>query len=285
MISVTGLLHHLALVSFIDILIIDNQQSHQYYYRTVLLYIDSNDPIVYDISDQITQTLLPTVPVILCDCNQMQQTFTRSYSDQNLNIILLNNRSSITKINKISNNLYVSDENIIVLVNDSDASLPYSLDFLHAVDFLHRFVLIGPDSVMVAFWLYRRTFDIQAYTVDMFNRDSVISHFQKVYDHGLVSLNGTQIRVFMSYSPPWSLVCPTDSTLRFYKYLGPDALATEFILFHLNATIVMTTDLAIEEPNYARWFTLRGRNNIEVMWLHKEVFGDTEITEFYARYV
>lgn len=284
MISTTRLLNHLAMLSFIEILIKDTQQSHQHYYRTMLLHIDTNDQVVCDISDGIVQSISPILPVILCDYNQLHQTFTRNYGEQNLNIILLANRSSITIINNISNNLFVSDDKIIMLVNDSDASLSYSSNFLGSVNFMDRFVLIGPDSMMVAFRLFRRTYNIQAYAVDMFNRDSVITHFQKVYDRRLLSLNGTQIRVFLSLTPPLSMVCPTDKTQIFYKFFGPDALATELILLHLNATILMTSDLAIEEPNFALWFAHSERNDIHLILLHKNVIGNTQIADFYARY-
>lgn len=284
MISVTTLLHHLSWVSFIEILIVNYEQSHRYQYRTVLVYIESNDPLVCDVSDHIVQTLSSrcVVPVILGDCNGTNR-ITPSYGQRNLNIILINNRSSITKIKRISNSFYASDDKIIVLVNDLNDSSPFSQEFVQTVDFLNQFVLIGPNSVMVAFHLYRRTFHIKAYRLDMYNRHSVISHFQKVYDHRRLSLNGTQIRVFLSYSPPWSIVCPSDSSLRFYKFVGIDVLVTEFVLFHLNATIVLTSDLAIEEPNYARWFTLQKRKSLQIKLLHGEVFGDTEITEFNAR--
>lgn len=278
------LLHQLALVSFIDILIKDNQQRHQYHYKSVLLHIESSSPVVCDISDQIVQTI-SDVPVILCDYDQPYQTRTPSYGEPNLNIILLNNRSSITIIKKVCNTMFSSDENIIALVNESDASLPYSPGFLKIANCLHRFVLIRPDSVMVAFRLYRTPLDIQTYTVDMYNRDSVISHFQKVYDHGLVSLNGRPIRVFIHYIPPWSMLSPTDSTQRFYKAIGRDALVTEAILFSLNGTIVLTSDVAIKEPDFGDWFKIKEVNNLEALLLYSDVFSDTHITDFYARYV
>lgn len=284
MIFGTKLLQHLELVSFIGILVKDSQHSHNFHYKTVFLYIESNDPVASDVSEHIVQTL-SYVPVILRDYNQPHQARIHSYGEQNLNIILINNRSSITFIETISNNLIASDDKIIALLNDPDASLPYSPGFLQTVNFLHRFVLIGTDSIMVAFRLFRMTFNIEAYTVDMFDRDSVISHFQKVYGHGLLSLNGTSVRVFLRYIPPWSLICPTDITKRFYKSLGRDALVTEIILFSLNATITITSDLAISEPHYADWFTLNGSNSLRVMWLHREIFSETRITEFYARYV
>lgn len=145
-------------------------------------------------------------------------------------------------------------------------------------------MLIKPDSVMVACRLYKRPLDIQMYTVDMFNKDSVFSHFQKVYDHGLVSLNRRPIRVFIHHNPPWSMLCPTDSTQKFYKAIGRDVLVTEAILFSLNATIVLNSDVAIQEPNYTYWFTIKEANNLEAMLLYNDVFSDTQITEFYAKY-
>lgn len=283
MIVVTTLLQHLSLVSFIEILIVN----YEHQYRTVLFYIESDDPIVCDVSDHIVRTVSSgcVVTVVQDVYNEQNQT-NRSYGERrNFNIIMMNNRSSITKIQRISQSLLASDDKIIVLVNDPDASLPFSQEFVQSVVFLNRFVLIGPDSVMVAFRLYRKTFNINAFRVDMFNSHSVISNFEKVYDHRRLSLNRTQIRVFLRYAPPWAILCPTDHSLKFYSFVGPDVLVTEFILLSLNATLEITTDVAIEEPNFERWFTLNSRNNLEIKFLHREVFSYTKITEFSARYV
>lgn len=250
----------------------------------MFLHIESSDPLVCDISDHIVQTV-SVVPVIICDYNQPHKSSAHSYGEQNLNIIILNNRSNISIIKKIKNNLFAYNDKIIALVNDSDATLPYSPDFWEEVKFLHRFVLIGSDSVMAAFRLNGKTLNMQSYSIDMFNRDSVISHFQKVYDHGLLSLNGTSVRVFLRYAPPWSLLCPADSTKRSYKSLGRDALISELILFSLNATIVITSNVAIVEPYYDQWFKLIDRNNLQMMWLRREIFSDTPITVFNARSV
>lgn len=282
MLSVSNLLHHLSLVSFIEILLIENQQYNRNKYGTVMVYIEFNDPVVCDLSDRIVQTVssLSFVPVILSDCDQPYRTIRRSDNEQYLNVILFNNRSSIIKINKISNGLFANDAKIVILVNDSDASLPYSNDFVRTVNCLNRFVLIGRDSVMVAFRLYRRTIDIKAYKVDMFDKDSVVTHFHKVYGQRLLSLSGKEIRVFVHYGPPWSLACQKDNNESAIMLLGPDVLVTEFILFHLNATIVMTTDIAIEEPDYE----ILLKFNLRVRLLHKEIFSDSPIIDFNARY-
>lgn len=279
--SVSNVLNHLAFVSFIEIIIIENQESHRYHYGTVMLYIEFNDPVACDLSERLAQTISSVVPVIFADCDKHHQTIRRSYDEQELNVIVLNNRSSITKINKISKNLFPNDDKIIILVNDVDASLPYSNDFVQTVNFLHRFVLIGRNSVMVAFRLYRKTIDIRAYTVQMFNANSVVNHFRKVYRQRLLSLSGKEIRVFVHYAPPWSFVCPIDNTQKSVVLLGPDALVTEFILFHLNATVVMTTDVITEEPDYKISF----KTDLRVQLLHKDIFSDTPITDINARYV
>lgn len=281
MITVSNLLHHLSFVSFIEILVLENQQNNRYHYGTVMVFIEFNNPVVCDLSDRLAQTVSSTVPVILSDCDQPHQRIRRSNDEQILNVILFSNRSSITNIKKISEHLIANDDKIIILVNDPDASLPYSNDFVHSVDFLNRFVLIGRDSVMVAFRMYGITIDIKAYTVDMFNKDSVVTHFQKVYWHRTLSLRGQEIRAFIHFAPPWSFLCPRDNKQSSIVLLGLDALVTEFILFHLNATIVMTTDVVTEEPNYKIWFN---SDSLRLRLLHQPIFSDTPITDFDARY-
>lgn len=57
MINVTNLLQYLSMVSFIDILVTNNQNTYHNRYGTVMIYLTPSDPSVRDVSDLIVQTL------------------------------------------------------------------------------------------------------------------------------------------------------------------------------------------------------------------------------------
>lgn len=181
--------------------------------------------------------------------------------------------------------MWANDDKIIALVNEPDESLPYSPEFLQIVKFMNRFVLIGPHSKMIAFRMFRETVDIEAYTVDMFNNESVVDYFNMVYGSRILSLSDKKITVFVRYGPPWALLCPKGDTTDFV-YIGPDALVAEMILTHLNATIIMTSDVAQYDANYTTWYE-DGKSeyikNIRFRYFHAEAISKTAITDFNAR--
>lgn len=220
------------------------------------------------------------------DSNRTHHKFRRNRDDHNLAIMLFNNRSSISKMKNISQNMWANDDKIMVLVNEPDETIEYSQEFVQAVTVLNQFVLIGPNSKMVAFRMFRRTVDIKAYTVDMFNIDSVVEYFNKVYGHHLLSLSGKEITVFLRYSPSWSLLCPKGQT-NDLVYVGPDALVSELILSRLNATIKMTSDVGRDDNTFTTWFYSNNSlsDNIRFRRFHQEAITQTVITDFNARCV
>lgn len=184
----------------------------------------------------------------------------------------------------ISKNMWANDDKIIVLVNEPDETMPYSSEFMHAVTVLNQFVLIGPNSKMVAFRMFRRTVDINSYSVDMFNNDSVVGHFNKVYGQNLLSLSGKEITVFLRFAPSWSLLCPKGYT-NDLVFVGPDALVSELILFRLNATIKMTSDIGHDDNTFTTWFNNSLSDNINFRRFHQEAISKTIVTDFNARCV
>lgn len=181
--------------------------------------------------------------------------------------------------------MWANDDKIIALVSEPDESLPYSREFVETVKFLNRFVLIGPNSKMIAFRMFRETVDIEEYTVDTFNNESVVGHFNKVYGSRFLSLTDKKITVFVSYNPPWALLCPKGDTTDFV-YVGPDALVSELILSRLNATIIMTSDVARYDANYTTWYD-DGESeyvkNIRFRHFHSEAISKTAISDFNGR--
>lgn len=181
--------------------------------------------------------------------------------------------------------MWANDDKIIVLVSEPDESLPYSREFVQIVKFLNRFILIGPNSKMIAFRMFRETVDIEAYTVDMFNHESVVGAFNRVYGSRFLSLGGKEITVFVRYHPPWALLCPKGDTTDLV-YIGPDALVSELILSRLNASIIMTSDVAQYDANYTTWYD-DGESeyvkNIRFRLFHPEAISKTAIINFNAR--
>lgn len=287
MITVTTLIRYISIVSFVDIVVLNNHYRQRNHYGTVIIYITPSDPVVCDVADRIVQTLSSRylVPVVLRDNNRKHSSTWRSQDEQNLSIMLFNNRSSVSKIKNISSNMWANDDKIIALVSELDESLPYSRKFVQIVRFLNRFVLIGPNSKMIAFRMFRETVDIEAYTVDMFNNVSVVDNFNKVYGSRSLSLSDKKITVFIRYHPPWALLCPKGDTTDFV-YVGPDALVSELILSRLNATIIMTSDVAQYDANYIHWYedgVSEYVKNIRFRHFHSEAISKTAITDFNAR--
>lgn len=180
--------------------------------------------------------------------------------------------------------MWANDDKIIVLVNEPDESIQYSPKFVDTVTVLNQFVLIGPNSKMIAFRMFRRTIDIKSYSVDMFNNNSVIGYFNKVFGRNLMSLSGKEITVFLSYAPPWSLICPKRFT-NDLVYVGPDALMSEIILFRLNATMKITSDIGRDDNTFPTWFNSSLSDNMRFRHFHQEAITQTVITDFNARYV
>lgn len=188
------------------------------------------------------------------------------------------------KIKNITNKMFANDHKIIMLVNDRDASIPFSKYFVQTVKCLDRFVLIGPSSVMVAFLRFGSPTQLNAYKIDMFNEESVLYHFRIVYAHRLIPLNRKQITVFIHHTPPWSILCKNGNE---FVFMGLDAMIAELILFHLNATIVMTSDLIHDDPSFGSWFDRESifKNNFDIVFFHPEIISKTPITDFNARLV
>lgn len=181
--------------------------------------------------------------------------------------------------------MWANDDKIIALVSEPDESLPYSREFVQIVKFLNRFVLIGPNSKMIAFQMFRETIDIEAYTVDMFNNESVIGSFNTVYGSRFLSLSGKKVTVFVRYHPPWALLCLKGDTTDFV-YIGHDALVSELVLSRLNATTIMTSDVARYDANYTTWYDDGASayvKNIRFRHFHPEAISKTAITNFNAR--
>lgn len=199
--------------------------------------------------------------------------------------MMFKNRSSVSKIKNISSNMWANDVKIIALVSEPDESLPYTREFVEIVKFLNRFVLIGPNSKMIAFHMFRENVKIEAYTVDMFDKASVVQYFNKVYGSRLLSLSDKNIMVFVRYHPPWAWLCPKGDTSDLV-YIGPDALVSELILSRLNATIIMTSDVAQYDANYTSWYgndESEYVKNIRFRHFHSEAISKTAITDFNAR--
>lgn len=57
MITVATLMRYISIVSFIDILVTNNQYKERNNYGTVIIYITPSDPVVCEVSDRIVQAL------------------------------------------------------------------------------------------------------------------------------------------------------------------------------------------------------------------------------------
>lgn len=180
--------------------------------------------------------------------------------------------------------MWANDDKIVVLINEADETMQYSSEFVRAVTVLNQFVLIGPNSKMVAFRMFRQTVDIKSYSVDMFSKDSVVEYFNKVYGHHLLSLSHKEITVFVRYSPSWSLLCRKGQT-NDLVYVGPDALVSELIMSRLNATLKMTSDVGHDDNTYLTWFDRNNKfsDNARFLPFHQDAITKTAITDFNGR--
>lgn len=290
MINTTQLVLNLAIMSFIDTLVSYNYNHQQNInYGGVAVYIEPGDLVLGDLADHIVSAATSRyyAPVILIDSHRKLKPFRRSRGENNLNIILFRNQSSIDYIQNIRRNIYGNEHKLVILVSEEDSSdEQFSANFTQPLLILNRFVLIRYNQdELLDFNLHESVNNIMVHPINMFNTTSVISAVDKVYGRRLINLNGRPLRVFTHFAPKWGMIIPVDESNMQFVLQGPDVLVTDIIIPHLNATAIITTDVIQEDPNFRTWFDghYGFLQDYRFRYYHKESFGRTLITDFNAR--
>lgn len=290
MINMTELVIHMAIMSFIDTLITYNYNRQQNInYGCVAVYVEPGDSVLGDLADHIVSAVTSRyyAPVVLIDSHRKLVPFRRSRGENNLNIILFTNQSSIGYMKNIRSNIYGSEHKLVILVSEEDSQ--FSANFTQSLLILNRFMLMRYNKdVLLDFKPHESLNDIMAHPIDLFNTTSVIRAIDKVYGRRLINFSGRPMKVFTHFAVKWGMITSVDESYKRFVLQGPDVLVTDLIVPHLNATAIITTDVLQEDPNFDKWFDGHLAiflHNYRFRYYHKESFGRTLITDFNARSV
>lgn len=291
MINTTELVLNLAIRSFIDTLISYNYNHQQNInYGCIAVYIEPGDLVLGDLADQIVSAATSRyyAPVVLIDSRRKLEPFRRSRGENNLNIILFTNQSSIDNLKNIRRNIYGNEHKLVILVSEGDSRVEqFPANFTQSLLPLNRFMLLRYNQdELLDFRPHKNLNDVLADAIDLFNTTAVISAIDKIYGRRLINLNGRNLRAFTHFAPKWGLIVPVDESYVKFVLQGPDVLMTDVIISHLNATPIITTDVLKEDPNFYNWFDghlKEFQRHIGFRYYHKESLGRTLITDFNAR--
>lgn len=289
MINTTDIVLHLAIRSFIDTLVCYNYNHQQNInYGCVAVYIEPGNSVLGDLADHIVMAATGRyyAPVVLIDSHRKLEPFRRSRGENNLNIILFTNQSSIDYMKNIRRNIYGNEHKLVILVNEENSQ--FSPNFTQSLLILNRFMLLRyKQDELIDFRPHESLNNILAHPIDMLNTNAVNSAIDIVYGRRLINLSGRSLKVFINFAPKWGMIIPIDESNKNFVLQGPDILVTDLIIPHLNATAIITTDVAQEDPNFHNWFDghLGFLQNYRFRYYHTESFGRTLITDFNARSV
>lgn len=212
-------------------------------YRVLHLYPVSTTELENDFSTKISQlSNKQMIPISIMSIDQIP--INRSKCEEPvLNVVLVNNLSSISELHQLDAHLRPNEMNIILLTSYNTTADQVNFEPLTN---LNKKLIIMSNRFIASIDQFH--FD-RIYSIPLQPFDSkATKHF--IYNLFSGKMNGTTINIFMQHFPPKSSVTASSGGEIF---TGPDGCLSELLVNFLNATPNYWSDIGFMYPSYKDW--------------------------------
>lgn len=218
----------------------------QRYYRVLYLYATTTSELKTDFSSKISELSNNyTIPISVMAFDHQIPINRSECEEPILNVILVNNLSSMNQIDRITKDLRPNEVNLILLPSYNKTA--YQVNFKPWIKsnkklliMSHRFIAaINQFHFNQINSIPLQPFDIKA------TKRFIFDFFSEK-----VTMNGSKINIFMQHLPPKSAV---STSARGDILTGPDGCLSELLVKFLKASPNFWSDIGIMYPSFRDW--------------------------------
>lgn len=263
---VTGLPDLLVILTFLRILLTPSLNVSSVHYNTVLVFVDLENTYADSIIETVN-LVVPNIPVMIRSFEEgSNRTAVKVKQDdqpKNLNLFVVHSASELQRLQRVQRSLYISDQRLVLLTSMQDDEQLLLSNIRRYLAPMMVFVVLRPNGDL--FWIrLLQTEHIVQYQLNLTSIESIREVMHSIHTWQEKDVPHWNAIIFIQYYAPYSLMAPIyDANNQFMatELVGPDPLMAYDVARQLNATALICTDMAREQPDYENIF--RYRNSIK----------------------